>query len=123
MEILRDVLVLVHLVGFAALFGGAFVQLKTQPRVVNAAMFHGALTQLVTGVALVGIAEAYAKSADLQVNHMKIGIKLLVLIAIGVLVLRGRGKEGIGNGVYWAILGLTLLDAAVAVFVPGMLSA
>lgn len=122
MEILRDVFLLLHLVGFAALFGGAFVQLRSDRRVVNAAMLHGSLTQLVTGLVLVGTAEMRAMSSDMQVNHLKIGVKVLVLLVILVLVLTGRKKEQLSGGVYWAIFSLALLDAAVAVFVPGMVS-
>ena len=57
MELIHDLLVLLHLVGFAALFGGAFVQVKGPSRAVNAAMVHGVLTQLITGLLLVGLAD------------------------------------------------------------------
>lgn len=113
MEFLRDLLVLVHFVGFAALFGGAFVQVKGPGRVVNAAMVHGALTQLVTGLLLVGLAEM----GDADVNHMKVGIKLVVLLVVGALVFLGRRRDPLPAGWFWGILGLTLLNAAVAVFV------
>jgi hypothetical protein len=42
-EFLHDVLTL-HLVGFAALFGGFFTQLRAAQPVINTAMLHGALT-------------------------------------------------------------------------------
>ncbi len=81
MDVLYNVFVLLHFVGFAALFGGAFTQLKGPKRVVNAAMFHGALTQVVTGIVLLGLQEM----GDGPVNHMKLGIKFLVLVVIMVL--------------------------------------
>ena len=112
MEILYNVFVLLHFVGFAALFGGAFVQLKGPKRVVNAAMFHGALTQVVTGIVLLGLLEM----GDGPVNHMKLGIKLVVLIVIMVLVLMNRKKESVADATFWAIFGLTLANAAIAVF-------
>lgn len=113
MELIHDLLVLLHLVGFAALFGGAFVQLKGPARLVNAAMVHGALTQLVTGLLLVGLAEM----GDGQVNHLKVGIKLAVLVVIALLVFTNRRKEALPDGQFWAILGLTLANTAVAVLV------
>lgn len=113
MELIHDLLVLLHLVGFAALFGGAFVQLKGPTRLVNAAMVHGALTQLVTGLLLVGLAEM----GDAPVNHLKVGIKLAVLVVIAVLVFTNRRKEALPDGQFWAILGLTLANTAVAVLV------
>ncbi len=57
MEIVYNVFILLHFIGFAALFGGAFTQLKGPKRIVNAAKFHGALTQLVTGILLLGLQE------------------------------------------------------------------
>ena len=82
-------------------------------RLVNAAMVHGALTQLVTGLLLVGLAEM----GDGQVNHLKVGIKLAVLVVIAVLVFTNRRKEALPDGQFWAILGLTLANTAVAVLV------
>lgn len=113
MEILRNVLLLLHLVGFAALFGGAFVQLKAQNRVINPAMWHGALTMLVSGVALVAVREI----GDLGIDHVKVAIKLVVMLGVFVLVLTQRKKEHISNGLFFAIFGLTLANAVVAVFV------
>ncbi len=57
------------------------------------AMLHGALTMLVTGVALVGLREA--QGADL--NHVKIGIKLAVLVVILALVYVKRDDEHVGS--------------------------
>ena len=113
MDILHNVILLLHFVGFAALFGGAFVQLKGPSRSVNPAMWHGALTMLVTGLLLVTSLEL----GDGTVNHMKVGIKLLVLVVIFALVLSNKKKETVENGAFWAIFGLTLLNAAIAVFV------
>lgn len=112
MDIVHNVLVLLHFVGFAALFGGAFVQMKGPKRVVNPAMFHGALTQLVTGLLLVGLAEM----GDGGVNNIKIGVKLVVLIVIMVLVIMNRKKETVADGPFWSIFALSLANAAIAVF-------
>lgn len=112
MDILHNLVLLLHFVGFAALFGGAFMQLKGPARSVNPAMLHGAITQLVTGVLLVGFLEM----GDRDVNHMKIGIKLAVLMVIFVLVLINRKKDNIPAGQFWGIFGLTLANAAIAVF-------
>lgn len=114
MEILRLVLFLLHLVGFAALFGGAFVQVKGPKRIINPAMWHGALTMLVSGLLLVGVLEMLD---GVDVNHMKIGIKLLVMVVVFVLVLLQRKKDQVSSGMFFAIFGLTFLNAAIAVFV------
>lgn len=106
------IFVFLHLIGFAALFGGAFTQVKGPKRVVNAAMFHGAIVQLVSGLAL----QLMLELGDDPVPHVKLGIKLAVLIVIGVLVVMNRKKASVANGAFWAIFGLTLLNSALAVF-------
>ena len=103
MDLLRDVLLFLHFIGLAALFGGLFVQVKARPRVVNNAMFHGILTQLVTGVLLVGVLQA----GDHEVDNAKIGVKLLVALVIGALVLVNRKKSSLPDGLYLGLLGLT----------------
>ncbi|HEX4977850.1 MAG TPA: hypothetical protein VFV40_08290 [Nocardioides sp.] len=115
MDLLRDLLVFLHFIGLAALFGGLFVQLKADPRVVNNAMLHGIATQLVTGLLLVGLLEADdGFDADASF-HSKIGVKLLVALVIGVLVWVNRRKT-LPTGLFFGLLGLTALNIAVAVF-------
>ena len=114
MDILHSILVILHFVGLASLLGGFLVQTKAIARgkgVVHAAMIHGALTQLVTGLLLVGLAEM----GDGSVNHMKIGIKLAVLIVITVLVFVYRKKSPAPSWVLWAVGLLTLANIVVAV--------
>jgi Flp pilus assembly protein protease CpaA len=72
------------------------------------------MTQLLTGLALVGIAEA---ALDRDLDHMKIGIKLVVLLVITGLVWANRRKESISTGVWAAIGGLTVANIVIAVFV------
>lgn len=112
MEIVQHALVLLHLVGFAALFGGAFVQVKGPQRVINPAILHGALTQVVSGLLLVGMLEM---GSD-PVNHAKIAVKSTVLVVILVLVLLNRKKDSVAAGPFFTILALTLLNAGIAVF-------
>lgn len=116
MEILKNVLLVLHFVGLASLLGGFLVQMsafKTRSARVNPAMVHGALTQLVTGLLLVGIAEM----GDADVNHMKIGIKLLIVLVITVLAFVYRKRESVSNAVIGVIGLLTLANIVIAVFV------
>ena len=115
MNFLHDVLTLLHLVGFAALFGGFFTQLKSKAPVVNAAMLHGALTQLVTGVLLVGLASG-VKDDDFTVDNTKIAVKLVVVLVITGLVFAYRKRPAISRGMFFGIGVLTLLNAIIAVF-------
>lgn len=74
-------------------------------------MLHGAITQLVTGLLLVGLLEMN----DSDVNHIKIGIKLVVTIVIAVLVIVNKRKDFMSKGLWGLLLLLTLLNAALAV--------
>lgn len=96
-----DVVLLLHLVGFAALLGGALVQLRDREPLVNAAMVHGALTQLVTGVALVVLDEV----ADVGLDPVQIGVKLLVSLFVTLLVVVNRRYVSVPRGL-WALITL-----------------
>ena len=89
MDVLKNVLVLLHFLGFAALAGGAMTQLGQARPTLNRFIKDGAWTQLLTGLALV----VFAEFGPLPVNHAKIGLKLIVLVAIIVLVLVNRRPE------------------------------
>ena len=47
MQILKDVVLIRHLLGLAAIIGGVLVQMRQTPKRVDALVVHGALSQLV----------------------------------------------------------------------------
>ena len=112
MDFVRDVLLFIHLVGFASLFGGAFVQVRDEVKVVNSAMLHGALTQVVTGLLLVGVIEGQ----DDPIDNTKVAVKLAVALVVAVLCWVNRRKESLPNGLFLGVALLTLLNAGIAVF-------
>ena len=119
-DIIRYSLVVLHFIGLASLLGGFMAQMKAMAsgtaRIVPA-MVHGAWTLLITGLALVGVAEwRISMGANFELDHMKIGIKSLVLIAILVLVLLNRKKDSVKAPVFGAIGGLAILNVVLAVF-------
>ena len=111
MDTLRQILLIVHLLGYAALFGGLVVQAGPGAKVVNGAMRDGAGTAFLAGLALVGVLEA----GDGEVNHAKVGVKLVVGLVILVLVMANLRKERIPSGLWLGLLGLTVANVAVAV--------
>ena len=119
-EIVRNSLIVLHFIGLASLLGGFLTQMKAmgsgQAKIV-AAMVHGAWTMLATGVLLVGVREWMAAMEWAgAVNHTKIGVKSLVLIAILVLVLRNKKKDNV-SAIAFGIIGLlTVLNVVLAVF-------
>ncbi len=112
MEVARDALVFIHLLGFASLLGGAFVQIRDDVVVVNAAMLDGAITQVVSGILLVGVVEGL----DEPVDHTKVAIKFAIGLLVAVLCWVNRRKESVPRGLFLGLVVLTVANVAVAVF-------
>ncbi|MDV2976378.1 hypothetical protein [Glutamicibacter nicotianae] len=113
MTILLSLLIFVHILGAAAIFGGWLANFKTPT--VSVWQWYGAIVQLVTGLAMVGILEA----GDGSPNHMKIGIKTLIAIIILVAAFIGRKKmkngEEVSTGIAHAVGGMAFINIAIAV--------
>lgn len=111
-EIIREILLYIHLIGFGLLLGGAITQVVAGKLKINAAMLWGSAIQVITGIGL---------AAPLrEAGHEPPGAKLAVKAVIGLLILGAvwsvRKKPEIAKGHMYGIIGMTLLNAAVAVF-------
>lgn len=114
MEIIKNILVVLHIISFAVVFGATLAQmpnLKTGTAQITKGVLHGALGLLVTGLALVGMLYAI----DVEPNNAKIGAKTLVLLAIIALILINRKKQPVSGGILGAIAGLSALNVVLAV--------
>jgi hypothetical protein len=112
MDFLRHLLLVIHLLGFAALFGGLLTQVRRPEKSVNGLMRDGAGTAFVAGLLLVGVIEADGGSVD----HAKVAVKSLIGLVVLVLVMANLRKERIVTGLWALILLLTLANICVAVF-------
>ena len=110
METLRLVLLLLHLLGFAALFGGLVVQARDTDKTVNAAMRDGVGTAFLTGLLLVGVLEA----GEGDVDHTKIAVKFTIALVLLVLVMANLRKPTIPQGLWAGLLLLSVVNVAVA---------
>ena len=108
MELVGQIVLLLHLIGFAALFGGILVQSKVREPEVNAAMLHGSYTMVVTGLGLAVVAEL----GSAPVNIAQLVIKLVVAVIITFLVIINRRFTSIPKGL-WGLLGVLTLGNAV----------
>lgn len=111
MAVVQQILVLAHLIGFAALLGGCLVQLRTPEPEVSAAMLWGAVVELMTGVALfvvVEVAPEPVRTAPLVVKTVLTGF-VMVLVAVN------RRYAAIPRGLWGLITGLSLVSAAISV--------
>ena len=119
-EILRNSLIVLHFIGFAAVFGAFMTQMKAMGQGVAKvvpAMVHGAWTLLATGILLVGVREwmAVMEWAP-ELNHMKIGVKSFVLTVLIVLILVNKKKDSVKAPVFGVIGLLAVLNVVLAVF-------
>ncbi|WP_068423781.1 hypothetical protein [Janibacter terrae] len=109
MEALRLVLYVLHMIAMLAILVGPAVAGRG-----HLVQVWGARIQLLLGLGLTGIAEA----GDAEVNHAKIGTKLVIMIAVLACAEIGNAKakrgEAAASKLAWAAAGLALLNAAIA---------
>lgn len=114
METLRHIVIFLHIVGFALLFGAWAVEAFNRRRAVTRVMNIGLIVAAVAGLIL-----AAPWGIDYELNYVKISIKLVVLLVIGALMgigqSRARKSGDVPSALFWSIGVLTLLNAGIAV--------
>jgi NADH:ubiquinone oxidoreductase subunit H len=112
MEFLEHLLLVIHLLGFGALFGGLLIQARTPEKAVNALMRDGIGTAFVAGLLLVGVIQG----AGDHVDNAFVAVKGLVALVILILVMANLRKPRISQGLWALLLVLTLANVCVAIF-------
>lgn len=113
MEIAIGIIVGLHLLGFASIFGGLIGEMKNIKAgmaKVNAAVLHGAWLALAAGLALTGM--LYANNEE--VNNMSISIKGGVITAIFLIAYKYQKKESTPKWVVPTLMALTLVNVFIA---------
>lgn len=115
MDLLRNVVVLVHIVGFAITFGAWMVEAVARSFRTTRLMDYGLLVSLLTGLAL-----AAPWPADVVLNYPKIGVKLAILVVLGGLLGMGNARQRksgqpVPRPVFWTVGALSLGAAGIAV--------
>jgi hypothetical protein len=115
MELLRHVVVLVHIVGFAITFGAWVAEAAARRYRTTRVMDYGLLVSLLTGIAL-----AAPWPAGIVLNYPKIGVKLAILVLIGGLLGMGSARqrrtgEPVPRPVFVSVGVLSLAAAGIAV--------
>ena len=114
MDLVYQGLVVLHLLGMAAIVGGAAAEWVARRDQVPVLVLHGAGLQLLTGIALVGLGSSGA--VEVEVNNAKVAVKLAVALAVFTLALAGRRVPSFGRVGLSAAGGLALVNVVVAVF-------
>lgn len=114
METLRHVVLFIHLIGFAVLFGAWAAQAFGGTRRITRIMDYGLL---IAGLAGLSLAAPWGLDHDL--NYVKVGTKLVILVVIGALLGIGSARQKRGDAlpsaVFWLVGILTALNAAIGV--------
>ena len=113
MELVRNVLLFLHLAGMA----GVLVSLLASRTRLSPGVTHSALLALITGLALVGIRYGLHDSDPAKwssVDHAKVTIKLLIATAILVLGYRFKKSEPLSRTIVPLIAGLTITNIVIA---------
>ncbi|MCV7194314.1 Fe-S protein [Mycolicibacterium brumae] len=114
MEVLRHVVVLLHIVAFAIIFGSWVAEAAARRFRLTAVMNYGLLLALVTGLALA------APWGGAVLNYPKITTKLVLLLALGAVIGIGkkrqdRSGEPAPAPLFWATGAITFVIAGIAV--------
>jgi hypothetical protein len=108
MELLKQSLLALHLIGFSLLLGGIFFALYEKRTSISLLTLSGARLQFVTGIFLYGIGK---DDYRLWAASVKLVVALLI---IGLL--EAYRKKTVSRNFLWGIFGLILLQLVVAVF-------
>jgi hypothetical protein len=118
LSVLLNVLLFLHLLGMATLVSAFFLQRRRAPGDgLTKAWLHGSALQAITGLAMVGVIDGAHVNGGLTTSgHIKIGVKLLVLVVIAVLAMIGLNRPERAGRLSNVMGGLTVVNVAIAVF-------
>lgn len=115
MELLRNVVVLLHIVGFAVTFGAWVTEAAARRFRFTRTMDYGLLLSLLTGLAL-----AAPWPPGIELNYPKIGVKLVILVVLGGVLGMGSARQrrtgdAVPRALFWSVGVLSFAAAAIAV--------
>ena len=101
-----------HMLAIAGILGLLLHQWNKSPRKLSAGVMHSAATALLAGLVLVG---TYSSTKpDETLDHTKVGIKLLVVLAILVISYINVKKSELKKSIWLTLIGLTVLNILIA---------
>ena len=106
------VMYVIHLLSVIGILVLLLLQWNKNPRKLNPGVLHAGLTALIAGVVMVGLHDSV--KPDEELNHTKVGIKLLVLIVILALGYKNVKKPELSKNVWLTMTGLTILNIVIA---------
>ena len=112
MSAINTVAYVIHLLSVIGILSLLLHQWNKSPRKLNPGILHAGLTALVAGIVMVGLHNSM--KPDEELNHIKVGIKFIILLVILVLGYTNVKKQELSKNVWVAMLGLTVTNIVIA---------
>jgi hypothetical protein len=112
MSAINMVMYVIHLLSVIGILVLLLLQWNKSPRKLNPGVLHAGLTALIAGVVMVGLHGSV--KPDEELNHTKVGIKLVVLVVILALGYKNVKKPELPKNVWLTMTGLTVLNIIIA---------
>lgn len=115
MDILRNIVIWIHLIGFAVTFGAWVAEAASRRFRTTRVMDYGLLVSLISGAIL-----AAPWPAGYEANYLKVGIKLVILVVLGGVLGMGNARQRrtgdpVPRGLFYAVGVLSLLAAGIGI--------
>lgn len=101
----------IHLLSILGVLVLLVISYKKTPPALNPGVLHSAATALVAGIVMVG---TWSAAHDMEINHMKVGIKSLVVTAILVIGFHSLRTKVFTQKIFTVMLGLTITNILLA---------
>jgi hypothetical protein len=112
MSAINTVAYAIHLLSVLGILALLLLQWNKSPRKLNPGILHAGLTALVAGIVLVGLHNNV--KPDEELNHIKVGVKFIILLVILVLGYTNVKKQELTRNVWVTMLGLTITNIVIA---------
>lgn len=112
MKLVFTIAYILHMLAILGILSLLLHQIFQTPKKLSSGVLHSALTALIAGVVMVGAWSA--AKPDEELNHTKVGIKLLIVLAILVIGYTNSKNSELKKGPWLTMIGLTVLNIIIA---------
>jgi hypothetical protein len=112
MKTIFTIAYVLHMLAIIGILSLLLHQSLKNPRKLSGGVLHSALTALIAGIVMVGTWTAV--HPDEELNHTKVGVKLLIVLAILVIGYANSKKSELKKGPWLSMIGLTVLNIIIA---------
>jgi len=101
----------IHLLSILGVLALLVISYKKSPRALNPGVLHSTATALVAGIVMVG---TWSAAHETEINHTKVGIKFLVVLAILAIGYNSVRTKIFTQKTFMVMLGLTITNILLA---------